>query len=276
MDKACPGPDFGVCGYTVWRRGVVTVDRLSIPGSRPNATYCRGMVTELSRKSRQRMGFVLSTTNVDFGSMMTLTYGQQYPVDGREVKKSLHAMLKKIKYRYACEYFWWLEFQRRGAPHVHVLLTRRNVFNADRRWFADTWVDVIGVTERRLYSLLKNKQVYDQRQQMLNVHRHPKSWEEIRVPGGGVKYGVQYALKPKQKGVPLRYGNVGRFWGCSRRVGSDIRAIHSEKATDEQMRELLVSQGHSTADWPKLPKYIFGLTGLDVLQGGKVDKPEDG
>ncbi|GAH86880.1 unnamed protein product, partial [marine sediment metagenome] len=55
--------------------------------------------------------------------MVTLTYPAVFPKNGKVVKKHLNVMLKWLKYRLpAKNYLWFFEWQRRGAPHVHILL----------------------------------------------------------------------------------------------------------------------------------------------------------
>ena len=76
------------------------------------------------------MAFVAANTAVIFKTMITLTYPAVWPGNGRLVKKQLRAFLKFAVHNLfprpedaeRIAYLWFLEFQARGAPHIHLLL----------------------------------------------------------------------------------------------------------------------------------------------------------
>ncbi|MCA1791848.1 MAG: hypothetical protein LC667_18965, partial [Thioalkalivibrio sp.] len=98
---------------------------------------------------------------------------------------------------------WFREFQRRGAPHFHLLLWGDGLGVLDlreaRRWVSRAWADVVAHEhdgERR---------------------KHQKAGirlEEMRTRSFG--YAVAYASKPHQKKVPRGFANPGRWWGLWR------------------------------------------------------------
>jgi len=159
----------------------------------------------LSKKSRQRLAFVANNTRVVFKTMVTLTYPGEWSKDGKEVKKHLHAFLVWCRrYFVSPSYLWFLEFQKRGAPHIHMLLDSPlpQLTNARTKIYYDVacqWYKIVGSGDLR--------------------HRTAGTrCERIRKPDGAARYCLKYAYKTKQKCVPEPYRNVGRFWGCSRDV----------------------------------------------------------
>ena len=88
----------------------------------------------------------MQCTQVEFRSMLTLTYPQHYPMDGSIVKTDVGAVVQKIRRR-EWEYLWFLEFQKRGAPHLHVLLSVGEVTPAMRVDFGLYWTTRIALGE---------------------------------------------------------------------------------------------------------------------------------
>ena len=170
------------------------------PGNIDPPENCeREDITEFSRKSRQRLAFVASNTSIDFLSMITLTYPLLYPGDGREVKKHLNKMLTRLRQRYTdFEYLWFLEFQKRGAPHVHILASPRSD-RKSRLWLSQAWYKIVGSSDVK--HLKAGTQFVD-----------------VRRIDGAKRYAVKYAMKMRQKRVPSQVSNVGRFWGHSKNV----------------------------------------------------------
>lgn len=87
----------------------------------------RGKVNPFSRASRLRLLSYMHKVKPMKGgnfhaSFITLTYGQQFPTPSL-AKRHLDNFLKRIhrRWRY-CSGFWRFEFQKRGAPHFHIIL----------------------------------------------------------------------------------------------------------------------------------------------------------
>ena len=202
MPKFDPGP---VIGIRIYRRDVVVVRRgVMHPGRRATPPQ-RGNITMLSKKSRQRLAFIANNTRIAFRTMVTLTYPKEYTTDGKEVKKHLNTFLVWARrYFVSPSYLWFLEFQKRGAPHIHLLIdTPLSQDKAQRlNTYAEVsvkWYNTVGSGDDK--HLLAGTRV-----------------ERIRLPDGAARYCLKYAYKTKQKCVPEPYRNVGRFWGCSRDV----------------------------------------------------------
>jgi len=207
-----------VQGVTVYKSDVV-VRRSG--GSANRDPVPRGEVKEFSYKSRQRLAFVAANTDVKFRTMITLTYPKEFPSDGEKVKRDLRAFLDFIRRDLEHPfYLWFLEFQRRGAPHIHMLidwpmpigvLAKREV----RFRVSATWYRIVGSGDEKHLAAGTRTGV-------------------LRSPEGGAHYAVKYAMKMYQKCVPEGYRNVGRFWGCSRAVIPKPKAIL--RCTEDDIR----------------------------------------
>lgn len=246
----------------VYKNGTIIVKRSGKSVDR-SVTGERGMITELSAKARARMLWVIMATEIEFRSMITLTYPIEFPVDGRTVKAQFAAFKQKYLRRYAGDYFWFLEFQKRGAPHIHFMVTRGNVFSQDRLWCAREWIDCIGLTDSRLYSTLIDRRLRDMSREASRFNSHDRVWEELRSTDGAKRYCAKYALKTSQKSVPTKFQNVGRFYGYSKAVKSSIQPIDTFSVDGDTLRDLLATEGHRVSEWDVLPKIIFGVESLD-------------
>lgn len=254
-----------VNGITVYARGNAVLRRHSVGLGIPNANTRRREIVELSAKARARMLFVISSTSIEFNSMITLTYPQEFPLSGLEAKKQLSRFLKGYINRYGGHYYWFLEFQNRGAPHFHILVSRGKIFSADRRWLALYWSECMGLSEKRLYTSLLDYQTKDMYQQCLRVNTHPKTWQEIYSDDGARRYVAKYALKTYQKEVPERLQSVGRFYGYSRSVKAAIKPLDQFSVTADVIRQVLEQEGHKVSEWDFLPKYLFGVNSFAGL-----------
>lgn len=159
-----------------------------------------------------------------------------------------------IRYRM----IWWLEFQRRGAPHLHVLFfdTQGLDFSAIRSWVGPAWAATVA-GRRNVDSYLCSKvadaynneralwgrEIADQTLQLAGLD--PGLWRHIRAgtrleqmekadwryiaaeTSGG-------SSKRYQKRVPPCYQNIGRWWGYRklRRAPVLELAYEIQKASD--------------------------------------------
>ena len=149
----------------------------------------RESVTKFTPASAGRLRRYIDNYYCDFKGMITLTYGDTWPTDGRVVKKHLAAFFERIRrlgYFDANSLVWWLEFQERGAPHVHMVVTGW----ISRKTVARAWAAITSGDETACSRV-----------------------ESLRDPDGVGGYAAKYASKSDQKTVPDGYDNVGRFWG---------------------------------------------------------------
>jgi hypothetical protein len=185
----------GVIGFEVYRRDIV-IKYARYNRSQPRST--RGEIMKFSGASRKRLAFYAANTDIEFTWMITLTYPGEWTRDGKEVKKSFNRFLSWARSTVKdgrLSYLWFLEFQARGAPHFHILLSRP----LDRDSVSKRWFMAVGSGDER--HLFAGTRV-----------------EKIRKRDGAARYAVKYAQKMRQKEVPEEYRDIGRFWGCSKDV----------------------------------------------------------
>lgn len=191
-----------IVGIEIYKNDAVVVRG---PGRASSVEHTRSEVKEFSKASRQRLAFVAANSDVVFTSMITLTYPREFPNDGSRVKRDLRAFLKALRRRTSdLDFLWFLEFQRRGAPHIHILVRGARVHKPMQHWVSKTWYRICGTGDLR--HLAAGTRL-----------------ERIRKPNGARNYAVKYAHKMKQKAVPPDYRNVGRFWGCTRGVKPKVK-----------------------------------------------------
>jgi hypothetical protein len=209
----------GVTGIEILRKDIRV--RVGIrPGiklipSRNGFGGLRGACREFSQRSRMNLQEAVRNTEATWSSMACLSYPVEFPADGRLVKKHLRAFLEAAKRRYGSglDYLWFLEFQTRGAPHIHVLWGKDVA--VDREWFASTWFRIVGSGRPEHY----------------RVHRHKDQWQEVYSADGCERYVAKYAHKTFQKVVPEGFENVGRFWGHPLHVKPKVYAVaHMDEA----------------------------------------------
>ena len=197
-------------------------------------------VTKWSAKSRRNMVKVLN--RVDWTQfmaagrppvMVTLTYpGEWLKVAPNSAAATRH--IDTLKRRYLRDVgtpvigVWKREFQRRGAPHYHLLLVPPAGFVKGRpfsQWLAATWSTIVGAESCGMPAPLRDNRGAVE---CCERHRHLVAGTGIDpVPGSHMtdpqlvasyflKHGA-YAEKEYQNEAPAEWveqgGSVGRFWG---------------------------------------------------------------
>jgi hypothetical protein len=126
--------------------------------------------------------------------MLGLTYPEKFPTDGKLVKSHL-AAFRKCLMRKAIGGCWIFEFQERGAPHIHIAITRR-------------------ITKRELAQLKADWHRITKTQD--SHHEYRGCWvQSLHSKGGLRSYWCKYGAKLEQKQVPegFEFENVGRLHG---------------------------------------------------------------
>jgi len=228
-----------VVGFKVLKNDVLTVRAARDPDALAARLEgaVRGEIEEFSFQSRRRLAIVAANTPVTFRSFITLTYPKNFPSNGVEVKRHFNVFMKALWRRIGkSSYLWFLEFQRRGAPHFHMFLAydlphprkpmerrsgrvRKTVaVNWElQRWISATWFEIVGSGDEKHL-------------------RAGASWEVLEHPDGAARYVAKESYKTFQKVVPKGYQDVGRFWGTSRDVPpDDADVIH---ASEKDMRRI--------------------------------------
>lgn len=218
----------------------------------------RGEIVEFSKASRRRLAFVASNSAVVFRTMITLTYPKEFPNDGKQVKANLREFLTWLKRDTGgCAYLWFLEFQIRGAPHVHVLIDWHGKRGTDalrcmRFRISAQWYRIVGSGD------------YKHLQAGTRV-------ETLRKPDGARRYAVKYAAKMRQKAVPPAYRNVGRFWGCTKGVVPEPEQF--VQCTDGDIRALIGDWEYKPDEGQPLYRVLYNQADrLRSHLGGQLDK----
>jgi len=115
-------------GVTIYEGGNLV--QLRVPKFKSKITYDegrnRGKIGEFSYKSRQRMmrkQAMIDQRAAGLPVFLTLTYPEEWAGDAKEWKIQLHhfkvCMVQRFKDVWG---LWKMEFQKRGAPHFHLML----------------------------------------------------------------------------------------------------------------------------------------------------------
>jgi len=157
----------------------------------------RGEITEFSVKSRRRLMQTMAKVNKgDMPQFITLTYPAEYSENFKDWKDDLRRFNQKMKYRfprYAA--FWKEEFQKRGAPHFHLLawgLPRSGM----KDLIALLWYKTVGSGDEK--HLKAGTQI-----------SRIKTWRGV----------MAYAAKYLGKLQGCNTNPPGRFWGIFNREG---------------------------------------------------------
>lgn len=230
----------------------------------------RGTVQMLSRASRARL--VLAARNSEpLPAFATFTYPAEFPMDGRRVKRHLDALLSWLRRR-GIRGLWWLEFQRRGAPHLHMALT------------GGAFGEVVqGEREQLLPSDLLRSVQFDLRLAWFRIvgsgdSKHlqhgvkVEAWRSGRY--GRQEYVAKESAKWVQKEPPAGFTEVGRFWGKFGGVKVEHREVFA--STEELAKVVRVARGAEKANRRRQglpPRSDGGRVGFTAYgAGGAVER----
>lgn len=209
----------------------------------------RGEVRELSEGARSRLAdraWSLSEEGHEPVLMLTLTspanWRDVYVLDpetgeildgGRILKAQLAAFRKRLNRVFRKHLLidwsalWFLEFQQRGAPHLHLMLFGCSISDTLARslrgWIGRAWSSLVGNPNPE--ELAKHRRAGTQVARMKTKH---------------FGYAVKYATKTEQKVVPEEFRSVGRFWGVwNHKPPMPILLPYRLDLTDDQQRGLV-------------------------------------
>lgn len=111
----------------------------------------RGKVRGFSRGSRRRLLDLLNKVErgaVQRALFVTLTYPGSWPSAWQRWKRDIDALGKRLLRQYpGCAFVWRLEYQKRGAPHFHLILF--GVPFVPHSWLAAAWYEIVGSGDER-------------------------------------------------------------------------------------------------------------------------------
>lgn len=253
---------FPVIGLVKYNGGVVVRRGCSLNLNRGSYSHERRKIRVVSKRSLARLGLLVRGTSVKFRSLMTLTYGSNFPLSGRKAKKDLNHFLISAKRQFGpFEHIWVLEFQERGAVHFHIATTLPEPDKLNRVIFARMWTK-ISTPYSWPYSSLEeiSGRLFFKGELLTDIavttqHLKFEHWEKVRNDDGLSHYFAKYTLKLRQKKVPSHYSDVGRFWAASSGVTlPDGEVFHG---TEESVKQLGDAYGRNIRQWEVLPKIIF-------------------
>ena len=180
---------------------------------------------------------------------------------GKVVKRHLDTFYKRVK-RYLKAHdisgwgcLWFLEFQKRGAPHFHLMFFGFGFVLFDlaefQKWLSEAWADIVSHTNIAEY--VKHLKAGTNAEWMQKEH---------------FGYALKYASKMEQKEVPAEFANIGRFWGCWHNpLGSPVlKALYTASDTLKRMRIPLCSVLHNgTSFMPKVYSQLSEATNTSVF-----------
>jgi len=255
---------FPVTGVIVYKGSLDIVRSAVVEFPKPVSPPKRGVVEGFSNRSLYRFLSLVIPNADKILSLLTLSYGVNYPISGKTVKAHLNRVLMGLRRRFeGLQYFWFLEFQRRGAPHFHIGLSvpMADVGYSGKLWLASLWAAICTEFDCLYSSFYKRGDFSRGNCRVLNTvaavkeqHLRRGVWEDVRTSDGAARYVAKYASKGRQKDVPRVYRNVGRFWGVSSGFtrGDSIRLSCNES----QAREFLAYLGRDLSGFEVLPKVV--------------------
>lgn len=166
----------------------------------------RKAITSFSDKSRKRLLFVMRNSLCSWTHNLTLTYPKAYPLNGRTCKRHLNTLLTHLRKDYPkIKYVWFLEFQKRGAPHFHIMLT-------------------CGIPQEKYASPLWARITKS------GDFKHLKAGTQVKKFSSDkdlLAFIANYAGKKEQKDVPENFTDIGRFWGSSHKLVEGIVSLEN-------------------------------------------------
>lgn len=232
----------------------------------------RSEITEISAAAIKNAKFIIANSDPDLASLITVTYPETFPTDGRIVKAHFRALKERIRRKYGdYSYFAAIEYQERGAAHLHVAisikldelgplnLVKRKAGNRrspafethkpSNEWLFNAWVDIISKEQPNLewYGITP-----EDAQKMHTAFFDcgaAVSWERMRLEDGAKRYMVKElsSLKGYQKQIPPEMDNPGRHFLYSPDMKpSPVMVL---EATEGDIRAILEGIG-----WEFLPK----------------------
>jgi len=229
----------------------------------------RSKITRLTRPALRRMK--LHFRNMPEAShMITLTYPRKYTNDGLKVKRHFKAIKTWLIRHGVTSGAWFLEFQKRGAPHFHIFVNA-GVLPEElaRAWIRIVFPAVQAIAHNEASDLLQTALnwhiggILKGRRKDGSIGVNRPCIEPIRVKHCLSSYATSYAAKAEQKRVPRDYQNVGRFWG----VWGDWRNVEAETHGGRLRSD--VSEWEEVEQWAAI-RVVRSIRGLLKSRGYRV------
>lgn len=214
----------------------------------------RGACRGFSNASRRRL--ILTLSRVQVAGMVpmfvTLTYPGEWSDNWRVWKRDIAAWRKRLLRRWPAVVggVWRVEFQKRGAPHFHLLVWCKQSLPRDafRSWLSQSWYEVVGSGDLRHLRAGTNAKELDGRR-------------AIRL------YISKYVAKVGDGDQPDGWG---RNWGFFGQVANEALIDMEIELADFHLlrrflRRLLRSRGRKLA---RFSSYVARAESVSVLSLG--------
>lgn len=182
---------------TVYDGGEMVSVGFSASTSRPLSRGRRGQVKTFSKSSRRNLLRTIGKLNCsERVYFVTLTYPAVFP-KCKQAKRHLDTFGKRLIRRLpTASFVWRLEWQKRGAPHFHLLVFGLPLSaKAARRYVSRIWYETVGsLDENHLKAGVQLDKM--------------RSWRGV----------MAYCSKYVAKVGPILEDSPGRLWGAVNRV----------------------------------------------------------
>lgn len=212
----------------------------------------RGEITEFSRAARRRLLHLLNSLNKNeiktLPLFVTLTYPAEFPSDPKTWKRHLDNFRARMRRKFGrFPAVWRLEFQKRGAPHFHLMLFLEKAPTDLYEAVSHSWYEVVGSNDPKHLAAGTNVQ-------------QVRSWR------GVMSYAAKYMGKLEQLAPGVQ--SPGKFWGTwnkrdlprefeeipvskaeaisVRRIYRKLSGVRPREALDCEPRSLTIFVNHST------------------------------
>jgi len=202
-----------------------------VKASLANSKGTKQCITRLTKRSIQRLNHKIRNSNHTFRAFVTLTYPSLFPTDGAIVKRQLNNFLTQLRKRYPnVQYAWVLEFQKRGAPHFHIVLSKEVPSqDVESKYWQKSWVKIVCDDEPCPDSSFMDVYNWREFQEPHNKNREKHLKYGCRIdpvldknPAKLANYFAKYLSKGSQKEAPKNFQNIGRWWGSSRKLTKPV------------------------------------------------------
>lgn len=235
------------------------------------ALSCRGNITKFSKDSAKRLRLFARNTAPTgiWQGFLTLTYsGVDWPRSGPEVKAHINAFCTWLRRKSIKEkkrpiaYVWVLEFQSRGAPHFHFMVSEW----IGKDILAEKWHEIVTAGQPEGWG---GRHKCARRPGVHSKHLCAGTQiDAVKNPDECGAYIGAYISKLDQKTVPAGFSSVGRFWGASRCLSKVV--FEFEHMYREASRELRIMRRAQVGSRRKISESQGLLAKLKVVEFEKL------
>jgi len=187
----------------------------------------------------------LETSAAALPKFLTLTYPARFPT-APEAKTHLFTFLKRVKRAFPrSAAFWKMEFQRRGAPHFHLMLYGVPYWN--KRRVQTVWGECIGQPEARPFTRIESV----------------KSWRHL------MGYAAKYLAKSEYQGDLIAQDQARRLGAGAGAAltGNDAPSVPPVAVAGFNNSTYLTGDGRV---WARGPGRYWGVMCAELLPWGEL------